>query len=291
MPILPAVVLLIVIGSSKNILQAVTIQKDKLSPTFVSTALFATPLFFLSLPSLLFFGFDWQVATRGLPYLLISIPCFVLGVTLSYKSLQYLDVGIHVIIDFLITGLTTILVAWFFLNETLYGWQWLGVACLCAGITVIHAVGRRADSRLLYGLTYASLGGVLVGIGLTVDKIILDTVGLSTFFVIAPGTIALTAIGCYIARQKYQRLPILPRPLVLDHWLALLGLCGLYVVSLCLYITTLRKVDNVAYLNAITGFTLVLTPVLGILILKETNNLRSKLIGVFMAVLGLVLLA
>ena len=282
--------LLVTIGAVKSLLRAICIKKDHIGPVFVIAVLMIPAGVFVSLYSFIFLEVDLAVSVQILPYLAITIPCFVIGSVLSIKALQYMEASLYTIVDQIIILASLVAAAWLLLGETLYGWQWLGLACLGIGIATTRFSAGAKHLGLSKGLIYTALGASLIGIGLVVDKIILNQAGLATFLFTAPSLVSLGALLFYLAWQKWHQLPFWPaRQLI--HWPALITASALGVISLYVYLISLDRIDNIAYLNAMTSFTLILAVVLEMIVLKELSNLRVKLIGSSLAVVGLFLLA
>ena len=281
--------LIVVIEASKSLLRAIAIKKDHIGPVFASSILMVPAGSFMALYSWFFLEVELEAASQALPYMLVTIPCFVIGSTVSIKALEYLEASLHTIVVQTVMLSSLVGAAWLFLGETLYGWQWLGLTCLAIGIIATHSIGR-GHSSLSRGLVYASLGASLIGLGLVVDKIILNQVGIGTFLFMATGMISLASAVFYLIWQKWHQLAFWPPPASI-HWPALVACSSLGVISLYLYIFTLSRLDNVAYLNSVTAFSLVLAVLLEMAAFKEISHLTAKLIGVTVAVIGVMLLA
>ena len=279
---------MIAIGSAKSLLRAICIKKDNVSPIFAGTVFLAVPGLAVSLYSLAFLEVDFSIAAAALPYTLVTIPCFFIGSALQLKSLKYIEASLNTIVGEIVTLSSLVVFAYLLLSETLHGWQWLGFACLAAGIMLTHWVGRKHDD-LGRGLTYLSLGSVLISIGLIVDKMILDLGGIGTFLFIAPGVICLSSVIIYFVWQKSHKLPLKP-PKGSIHWAALTTNAALGAISLFIYINALDILDNIAFVNVATSFTLILSVVLAVVFFKEYTNLKAKLAGLAVAIMGLLLL-
>ncbi|MYB39767.1 DMT family transporter [Candidatus Saccharibacteria bacterium] len=282
------IALLIAIGSARSLLRAICIKKDNVSPVFASAVFLAVPGCFVALYSLAFLEIDFSAAARALPYTLITIPCFFIGTALQLKALKQVEASLSTIVGEIVTLAGLVAFAYLFLNETLFGWQWLGFVCLTAGIFLTHSVGRR-HADLAKGLSYLSLGSVLTAMGLIVDKMILDLGGVGTFLFVSPGIICLASIIFYYAWQRWHKSPLKP-PAGSIRWAALLGTAALGTVSLYIYIVTLDTLDNIAYVNVATSFTIVLSVILAVLFFKEFTDFKIKLAGLAIAITGLVLL-
>lgn len=282
------VVIYLSLGTFKNLGQAVCIRRRFLDYLLVTKLLLVAAGIILPAYSLLFLDPDLANISLIWPFFLITLPCFVIGAALEIKGLRYLEAGLHTIVSTLTVLFITVLLAWWLLSESLYGWEWLGLALISLGVIVTYSTGRR-NRQLTRGLLYMLLASSLLSLGLVVDKHMISSVGLATFMVYGPGSLGIAAAIFYPLWRRYHGSNFSPKMNTMTISL-LIAITTAYAIKLALYFIILLAFDNVAYVNTLIGASFVLTVILSYLFLGERGQGKAKILGSTLAIVGVAFL-
>lgn len=231
---------------------------------------------------------NWLLMGQAwVPVLIYAVA--VVGMTcLNLLALRFIDTGLFVLVNFPARTAAAIGLSFLVLGETLAGWQWPGLGLLVIGTLIAHSVHRRGP-KLAAGLLYATLAALAYGVAVVSDKSVLDRLDWPTYMTLISLSFSLGTGIFYLAYKLAAR-----QPLVFDRQLIARPLVGLAIFLAALdavgYGLVLNLAGNVAYVNGLWAFTLILTIILGLVLLKETDHKLVKISGSVVATGGFLLL-
>jgi transporter family protein len=223
--------------------------------------------------------FFWRLAGGGL--------AFALTYTCTYKSLTYLDAAVGSIFNTL-NALFTVGLAAVTLHEDLNLRQLLGAIILTAAIiytTLALQAHKNKTSRrdLLYGLSYAVLGGLIYAVAIVNEKSLLHQMSTASYVLFGWGWQMLAAILVALLLQRRKLYVLFSRRTAVLVILsgALRGIGG------AAFVLAQVRSNNVALITVISNFKLVIVVVLSAWLLKERQKIQQKAIGALAAIAGL----
>lgn len=177
----------------------------------------------------------------------------------------------------------TIMAASLFLDESLNGLQFLGTALVLGSIVLVNFNGKnfslgRAD-------LLAFLAAVTFGIGNVNDRYILKFANIYPYLVfdfVAPSLLLLLFY--------FKDLPQFKKFLEIKTAFQLLVLCVIYAVSATTFLSALKYGENVSQISVINLTSVIITVILALIILKETDGWVKKIAGAILSFVGLLLL-
>jgi drug/metabolite transporter (DMT)-like permease len=224
----------------------------------------------------------FQIKGNGVVLALLSLVSGVSGaaflITL-YSAQKHVDAGVSTLVSNIYTPITIILAS-LMLNEGLSGKQILGTVFLLFSIFLIskkHRIGRfRFDTYFL--MVVAS--GVLLGILLTTERALQKISGFSA------GTLMSWWSQCLVLGLA----TLIDRKIsghTVKDTVATGSLRALAAIS---WVVLVYTVDNLSIASAVSTFKIVVIFLAAAIFLKEREDLPRKIIGSFIAVLGLLLM-
>jgi drug/metabolite transporter (DMT)-like permease len=216
---------------------------------------------------------------------------FAVANACGFKVLSYLDAGFGTILGTLGT-LFTIIFAAIILGEELSLKQAVGSVILLLGVSYglliarEHHKGKKNHRAWLWGFIFAVFAGLFIGLALVNEKYLLGHMNTPTvmFYVTGIQMLGSLTIGAIIEPKGYR--------LVKDKSVMMLNLISgsLRSVAAIFFILALVKSNNVAVIEVIEQFKLVIIIILAALILKERDRLRQKFLAACGAICGLAII-
>ncbi len=220
-----------------------------------------------------------------LPWFNLILMVFLYGFAnvFIFKSLKQIESSNFTII-FATRSLFTILASSLLIRETLNITQWLGALMIFSGVVL---VSRKASKfSFSKGEVFALLGAIGFGIGNSNDKYILNFMQLYPYVSIA--FIAPAILIYLIYYQEAKQVKMFLNKSVLSK---ILLLCVIYAVSSITFYIALQDGDNSSQLAAVNLTSVIITVLLGVIFLKERENVAKKIIGALLSFAGLLLVS
>ena len=245
---------------------------------------FAFQVSFITVVLSLLLPFFNHFSLKGNIFYLIglSLICGIFGggyFIASYTAQKHVEAGVTTLVSNIYTPVTIVL-ATIFLDEGLTSIQILGTILLLIGIVIVskkHQIGKfKFDKYFLLML----LSGVMLGISLTAERTLIKTTGFTA------GTMFSWWIQCLVLglatlitknKNAYSKKDI-----------TITGSLR-FLQSLSWVILT-SVVGNLSLVSSITTFKVVIIFIAAAIFLKERSELSRKIIGSFVALLGLLLM-
>ncbi len=228
---------------------------------------------FFKLPA--FNRYDLQLTLLTLGILLASIALHVANT----KALQYLEASVYSVLYNLRILFTTILGV-VFLGETINWIRILGGLLILSAIIIVRQKGSK--SILSKGFEWGLSAAIILSFLNLLEKTTIDRIGYLGYAV--PVVVIATALmwGYLLYRDKKINYKIFIQPRMLQ--LMILRDMSAYGFVLALGSGVLLSVSNY-----ISSMGVIFMVAFGVLLLKETDHLRRKIIATAMAVVGLTI--
>lgn len=230
---------------------------------------------------LLFFS-PFSLHGNGFHIAMLSVVCaisgalFILG---SYTAQKHVDAGVTNLVVNVYTPVSIIL-ATLFLDEKLKGAQIIGTMLLLIAVVVVskkHRLGRFKFDRYFLMMF---LSGVMLGIAISAERGLMKTTGFTAGTLISWWSQCL-ALGILMlvtrSRTVYS----------IRDTLATGGLRFLQAIS---WVTLLNAVGNLSVVSSVTTFRVVTVFSAAAIWLHETEDMKRKIIGCLIALVGLLLM-
>jgi len=239
-------------------------------------------------------GFIWASAQGGVSFafapsmwgfLVLGGVLFAVGNVLAFVANTHVDAAQFSIITNTRT-VTTIAVSSVLLHELLTPLQGVGVALIIVA-ALWFALGRRTEKtkKLSWYSLIAVLSAVLMGIGISNEKYLLDNMSFSTYLVVGWGFQTLAMVIIAGRQWKHIRAFLQENRLVQVIALGLLRtFAGLALVW------TLARSGNSSLVASIISYKTALVVVLAYFVLRERQDAMRKLLGAGVATAGILLL-
>lgn len=272
----------VVIYSFSALLQKVLLKSDKSDPIAFSIFFQLGVSIVIGLIVLL-----WrksiplpELSGIGFSLLLMAI-LYSLGNIFVFSSLKSTDASIFTII-FSSKTLFSIVGAMVFLGEVVGPVKWLSILLIIAGIVVTSF--KKTKLKLSKGEIFAVLAAMSFGLAGTNDASLIKH-----FDPYAYSVIGFLLPGLLISLIYPHKLKGISYFLHKDVFYKMILLCTLYGLSASFFFAALQASPSTTVVFAVNAFGSVLTVVLSIFILKEKENMFRKILGVLLALAGLIL--
>lgn len=231
--------------------------------------------------------FDHAVALKFLPQMMIVASLFAVWTVLTFITLRYVDAAIGTLYSVL-NIVAVVVCASLLIGEGLNMLQFIGGGMLALSILLIvnaHVSAQRAlKLRLALGLSI--IASVAFGLAITLEKHILDNVGVTTYAITGIGLqfLVLLALALMYHRHEFRNFS---KPKFRNKVL-IMGLvrggAGL------LFILSLVGADNASLIGTLSGFKIILTTILAAILLRELKFIKRKLVAASIASVGVGLM-
>lgn len=201
---------------------------------------------------------------------------------LKYRAFQL--IGASEVAMFSITGrLWNVVGAHFFLGEAITLKMIIGATLILVG--AMMACYERKKFTLNKGVIFVLLGAFLFGMGDINGYFILRSYD-STNFLIYSSLIPVISL-IVLQPKSVKKLKYYFRK---DRIMKLIFLCFCDVVGMLALYRAYQVGQNASVISPLRAISVIITVILGILILKERANMKNKLLGSVIAVVGTILL-
>lgn len=212
----------------------------------------------------------------------LSLICGIFGAGYfisSYTAQKHVEAGVTTLVSNIYTPVTIIL-ATFFLKESLTTIQIFGTALLLAGMLVVshkHRIGKfRFDKYFMLMV----LSGVMLGISLSAERALQKMTGFTA------GTMFSWWMQC--AFLGLATLATQNKSEYTNKDIAITG--GLRFLQSLSWVILIFVVGNLSMVSSITTFKVVIIFIAAAIFLKEREDLPRKIIGSLIALIGLLLM-
>lgn len=212
----------------------------------------------------------------------LSLVCGIFGAGYfisSYTAQKHVEAGVTTLVSNIYTPVTIIL-ATFFLNESLTTIQIFGTALLLVGMLVVsqkHRIGKFKFDKYFMLMV---LSGVMLGISLTAERALQKMTGFTA------GTMfswwmqcAFLGLATLVTQNKSE---------YTNKDIAITG--GLRFLQSLSWVILIFVVGNLSLVSSITTFKVVIIFIAAAIFLKEREDLPRKIIGSLIALAGLLLM-
>ena len=190
----------------------------------------------------------------------------------------------------IITSFRTVVVviaSWLLLSERLTQVQMTGAIIVFAASLFVISLNRRADAKSKLGFysIIAAVSAILMGLAVTNEKYILNSVDIATYVVIGWGLQAF--FMTVLANRQLARVP----QLVKDGSIkTILLLGGLRTVAGFCFINALQLSNNASLIASIAALQIILVTIGGYIFLNEKKYGVQKFVAASAAFVGVILL-
>lgn len=284
-----AITISIVTFSIANLLQRVLMEKEENDALGYSafTQLLSGVLVLIGsivFSLLLYPSLGTIVENKLLFFIALSGIAYAINAYSGFKALKHMEASKFIII-YASRSILTVIFASFFLSEKLSGIQLLGMVAIIGSIVLVNASSAKELFKIDKGEVYALLGAFAFAVGSTTDKYVLNWFEPMPYLVIGffiPGLILLMSrpkmikeFPQYLGKEKFGRIFLYT---------------FLYTVAAVAFYYAFKLADNVALVSAVGQVSTILTVILGIVILKERDDLKKKILAGALSFVGLLLL-
>ncbi|MEI7579508.1 MAG: EamA family transporter [bacterium] len=240
---------------------------------------------------LIFHKFNWSAEfallnTKLVLHYLFSGLLYCVSSFTIFLALKRIDVGIYRIL-FSSRALVSVLLATFFLNESLNGWQLFGGILLIISILNLFKSKLKKLKHLNSGYFFALLAALCFGIAVVNDKTIIAVNNI--YFYLIFGW-SLPAIFISILRFPKVRKDLQDSHINSQYLLDLGKFIIFYVISSSTFYEALIRSNNTSIISAINQSSIIFTIIFAFFILKERQELMTKFISLLFTISGLLLL-
>jgi len=277
---IPLIISIICLGTAA-LLQSVSIKNDKLSPIAYAS-------FFQLLAGILvgIFAFIRGTSFLGLieswPNMVLQMVLYTGANILWFKALRYADVSDSVV---LLTSkvLWIVLGAALFLKEVLSPIQMVGAVIVVISVVMVSLKGK--SLKLGKGQVLALLAAACYGFGFVNDTYMLRSVDVLTYLFVG---FIMDALFIWVLYPSITR--ELKSFIAKDHFPKFFFASMFYAIAMvCIYYSYLYC-HNTALIASLNQTSAILTVALAAILLRERENLVTKILGVVIAVCGVYLL-
>lgn len=214
--------------------------------------------------------------------ILLAIVCGVfgaVGIGSQYIAQRHVEAGVTTLVGNIYTPVTIIL-ATFLLHERLKPLQIVGTLLLLVSVVLVSKKHRLGKWRFDKYLLLVVLGGVTLGFVLTAERALIKSNGITTGTWVSWGAQSMfLGLGAIIARTRSQYD-------IKDT--AVTG--GLRFLQQLSWVILITVVANLSLVSAVTTFKVVVIFAAAAFFLHEREDLKRKVIGSLIAVVGLLLM-
>lgn len=213
---------------------------------------------------------------------LLSLVCAISGtlfILANYTAQKHVDAGVTNLIINLYTPVS-ILLATLFLNEALTGKQLLGTALLLSAVVIVskkHRIGRFKFDRYFLMMV---VSGVMLGVAISAERGLMKTTGFSAGTLLSWWSQCL-ALGVIVLATKSKRVFSVKDTVITG---------GLRFFQALSWVTLLNVVGNLSVAASVTTFKVVVIFGAAAIWLHETEDMKRKILGCIIALIGLLLM-
>jgi drug/metabolite transporter (DMT)-like permease len=276
------IALCIFLTAVATLLQKVIMKDEKVDPI-------ASAIFLQIIMTVITFGFlvfsnnvNFSGIEKILPNLFIMMVLIGSFYFLLFKSLKLVDASLFAVINssravFTIFASTTIL------SENLSPKQILGVIAVLSAIALVLL--NKNQLKFGKGEFYCFLAAVSLGFATTNDRIALLVFPVIPYIFLS--TILPTIFLIGTNPTSFRKMKILTNRRIFPKFLLM---SVIQLSTLALFLKALQIGNNSSQITIVNESYIIVTVLLGIIFLKETSNLKRKVIGSIIAFIGIILI-
>lgn len=279
----------VLFGSVSALLQRVLVRDEK-ADTYsysVLTQLTSAVVCFLLA---LFFGrntfpeFSVILESHVYVFILLSSSLYAVNAILCFKALQSIEVSKFSVL-YATRAVVTIVIASVFLKESLNANQLLGAGMILFSILYLNTKSYKEFLRFGKGEILTLTAALAFGIATVSDKYIIEWFDFIPYLTLDFLLPAITLIAIKPKVVKEFRKLIAPKLLPI-----ILLFSTLYALAALTFFGAMDASDNTSLVSSIGQITTVATVILGIVVLKEREDMKKKLLASFLGFAGLLLI-
>lgn len=257
--------------------------KDEKSDSVAVSILFQLSLSFLLFIFGLFFGnISFNNFRQVFPNFIVLAVLYGLGNVFIFQALKRTDASAFAI---LYSGRVFVSVAAssLLLHEGLSFKQYSGMLFVITAIIIIFY--KKSALQLNKGLLFTLLGALFFGLELTNDRFILKSFNVYSFLFLSGLFPAIFTFFIYPSSLKKMASMI-----QLSRLIKFMFICLVYGAGMIFYFFALQIGSNSSQIAALDQLSTIVIVVLGILILKEKQQILRKVIASIISVIGAIML-
>lgn len=217
-----------------------------------------------------------------IPNLILLMVLLSLFYVLIFTSLKTIDASVFIVILSL-KPMFTILASTALLKEGLSGKQFFGFCLVLAAVILVTL--KNQTIRFGKGEFLALLAAAVIGFVNTNDRIALGFVNLWPYILLS-NLLPLSFLGVLNLRNTKNVLNFFEA----KRMTRLVIMCLLQLVAVGTMLAAFQLASNSSHVASLLNFSIIVTVLLGVVFLKETDNLLLKFTGVGLSLVGLFLI-
>ncbi len=256
-------------------------MKDKDSNPISSAIIFQFILSILVMSYVLTQGFIWPPMSMW-SFFMFSAVLYALGSVMFFKAIKLLEASEMTILGG-VGAVVTMICAYFFLNERLVLWQYLGTFLVLLSVILIQHNGRKF--ALNRGVTYVLLATSFYSFAVTSDALVIkayDALSYAALMSFLPGIM----IGLFYPKT----LRSLPQTIKKINKNLLIYVL-LYAVGVITFYGALGAGAMLSQVGVIIRTQIILTVILAAIFIKENDHLSRKILSAIIGMIGIMLVA
>ena len=212
---------------------------------------------------------------------------FTVWTVLTFITLRYVDAAIGTLLTVL-NLVAVVVISSSILGESLTPVQALGAFLLLVSILIIFKAkqSKHARHRILLATVLSMLASACFGLAITGEKYLLDRIGAPTYAVIGIGMqfLPLLFLALYYNREQFK---LFKKPKFRNR---VMVMGGVRAGAGLLFILSLIGANNASLIGMLSGFKIILTTLLAVILLKELTFIKRKLLASCVACIGVGLM-
>jgi len=229
----------------------------------------------------IFKGVDFSGYDLIWPNLILMTFLYAYFNIFKFKALKEDDASKFAVI-FQFNTLIPVIMAILILGERVSVWQGFGVALILAGVILVTG---KIDFKKEKGEVYSVIAAILFGSAVANDFFIVKNVSVDTY--VALSFLSPALILSLIYPDSVKRIKQFTTVKSLRPSLIAGALFGLAAISVY---TAFKIGNNAAQISPLFQIATIVTVILGIIFLKEKENLLKKLLGAALSFIGVILI-
>ena len=223
----------------------------------------------------------YRIDTIVLFLCVLSAAIYGLSISLQYSALKRIDMsvmGIVLRLNILFSSLIGVIV----LGEKMNEWNYLGLFAILIGNFIV--LSKKGKFNISYGVVFVILAALCSAFASNLDKFILNYIN-SAFYVTLNSFLIMFTLFLMRPRALKESISLIKGRFKLFLLFSCLNIIAWYFAS---YV--LQNMDVSKFVPIQKTITLIIPVLSGILIFKEKENIKQKLIGLGLAIIGITLM-
>lgn len=217
-----------------------------------------------------------------IPNLILLMILLSLFYVLIFTSLKTIDASVFVVILSL-KPIFTILASTVFLKEGLNGKQFFGFCLVLAAVILVTL--KKRTIQFGKGELLALMAAAMIGFVNTNDRIALGYVSLWSYILLS-NLLPLSFLGFLNFKNAINVRNFFNS----KRMVKLVVMCFIQLISVGTMLAAFQLTSNSSHTASLLNFSIIVTVLMGVVFLKETDNLMQKFVGVGVSLVGLFLI-